>query len=168
MADKFISLNGGQLTEKAPATTSTGAADAGRIVALDSAGRLDTTVLPIGIGADTQAIVASEALAAGDLVNIYSNGGTPNARKADATNGRRAMGFVTAAVSNGANATVYFEGSISGKTGLTIGAPQYLSATAGGTTETAPTTAGQIVQEIGVATSATSISFEPARPVTLA
>ena len=167
MAQKFIVLTNGQLAENEAATTSTGVTDAGRVVALDSTGRLDPTVMPTGIGADTKAILASEALSAGDIVNVYNNAGTPNVRKADATNGRRAHGFVTASVANGANATVYFEGTITGKTGLAIENPVYLSAN-GATTQTAPTTATHIVQEIGIAVSTTEISFEPSRPVTLA
>ena len=50
---------------------SAGASDAGKLVALDAAGRINTTMMPTGIGADTAIIVASEALSAGDLVNIY-------------------------------------------------------------------------------------------------
>lgn len=167
MADKFLSLSSGQLIEKAPAATSSGASDAGRVVALDAAGRLDTTMMPLGLGGDTKSIVASEALSAGDLVNVFNNGGTPNMRKADASNGRRAHGFVNASVSASASGTIYFEGTITGKTGLTIEAPVYLSTT-GSTTQTATTTSGHIVQEIGIAVSTTEISFEPARPVTLA
>src|SRR5687768_2963313 len=53
-------------------TTSAGAGDADKLVALDASGRIDSTMMPVGIGADTASITTSEALAAGDLVNIHS------------------------------------------------------------------------------------------------
>jgi hypothetical protein len=144
--------------------TSAGAGDSGKLVALDSTGRIDTTAMPVGIGADTATVTATEALAAGDYVNIHSGG----VRKADASNGRRAHGFVLAGVSNGASATVYFEGTNTQVTGRTLGATQYLSTTPGAGTETAPSTAGQIVQELGVATTSTAVNFEARAPITLA
>jgi hypothetical protein len=74
--------------------------------------------MPTGIGADTASITASEALAAGDLVNIYDSTGA-KCRKADAsTSGKEAHGFVLAAVESAASATVYFEGSNTQVTGI--------------------------------------------------
>jgi len=169
MADKFIKLSAGQLAEQEALVTSTGAGDAGKIPALDGSGKLDISTMPVGIAADTKSIAASENLAAGDLVNLWNDAGTIKARKADASNGRRANGFVLNAVTSGNNATVYFEGTITGLSSLTPGAVMFLSGSSAGTaTATAPSTSGQIVQEIGVAISATEISFEPQRPVTLA
>ena len=168
MPDKYIALVNGQLAQKEASATSTGASDAGKIPALAGDGRLDPSVMPTGVGADLTVRPATEALAAGDLVNLYDASGTPSARKADASNGRRAHGFVKDAVTSGANASVYLEGTISGKTGLTAGAPAYLAATAGALTATPPATAGQIVQEVGVAISATEVTFEPQSPITLA
>jgi hypothetical protein len=142
---------------------------ANKIVKLDGSGKLDSTVLPTGIGADTASILASENLAAGDLVNIYNNTGTANIRKADAsTTGKEAHGFVLSAVTSGQNGVVYFEGSNTQATGLTPGV-QYLSATtAGKTTSTAPSTAGQIVQVVGFAYSATALNFQSELPIVLA
>lgn len=166
-AKKYISLVSGILTEIQALVTSAGAGDDGKLVALDATGKLDGSVMPVGIGADTAAITASEALAAGDLVNIWNSTGF-KVRKADATTpGKEAHGFVLAAVSNGATATVYFEGSNTQKSGLSPG-PYFLSTTAGAITQTPPSTAGQIVQEIGYATSATVLNFQAQRPVTLA
>jgi len=162
MADKFIYNNAGTLTEGIPATTSTGAADGGRIVALDTDGKLSQSMMPTGVGADTLSIIASESLSAGDLVNIYDNAGTPNVRKADAATNKPAHGFVKSAVTPGSSAMVYFDGSITGLSGLSIGAKYFLSDTIpGAITATAPNTAGYIVQPVGWATSATSLSFEP-------
>lgn len=57
---------------------SAGAADSGKLPQLDATGRVDSSVLPVGIGADTAAIVASEILAAGDLINVWNNVGVAN------------------------------------------------------------------------------------------
>lgn len=193
---KFIKNNAGALTEEAALTTSAGAGDAqkvpalnasgvldativnakntsagagdaGKLVQLDGAGRIDSTMMPVGIGADTSTITASEALAAGDFVNVWDSSGA-KARKADATvTGKEAHGFVLSAVSNGAAATVYFEGANTGVTGMTPG-PVFLATTAGTATNTAPSGSGNIVQRIGFATSATSVNFQSQPPVTLA
>ena len=167
MADKYLAVNAAGRTEETEAlTASAGGADAGKIVALDGSGKLDPTVMPTGVGADTASIEASENLAAGDLVNVWDDSGTPKVRKADATStGKEAVGFVLASVTSGANATVYFEGSISGLSGLTPGAKQYLATTAGARTETAPSATGNVLQPIGRAISATAIAFEPADSV---
>lgn len=167
MADKYIKNNAGQLAEVEATTSSAGAGDAGKIVGLDSSGKIDTSMMPAGIGAETEAMIASETLSAGDLVNIFDDSGTRKARKADASNSRRAHGYVLSGVTSAATATVYMEGALTGLTGLTIGVPYYLS-TAGGHTATAPTTSGYLSQEIGVAASTTVISFEPQQPITLA
>lgn len=150
--------------------TSAGAGDGGKLPQLDSTGRLDDSFMPVGIGADVKVLPTSENLAAGDLVNVYDSAGTATARKADATSeGKEAHGFVLAGSTSPANATVYMEGTLTGLTSLTPGARQYLdTATAGGRTETAPTSAGNVSQYVGVAISATEISFEPAEPITVA
>ena len=149
-------------------TTSAGAGSSGKVVALDGSGRIDTTMMPVGIGADTATIVASENLAAGDLVNVWNDAGTAKVRKADGTTaGKEAHGFVLSAVSSAASATVYFEGTNTAVTGRTPG-KQYLSTVAGSTTTTAPSGAGNVVQIVGFATSATTINFQSGVPVVLA
>ena len=169
MADKYIKNNSGQLAEVEATVTSSGAGNAGDIVALDGSGKLDTTVLPTGIGATTKLAATTENLSAGDLVNLYNDSGTIKARKADASNGRRAIGFVLSSVTSPNNATVYLDGTITGLTGLTPGSAYYLSgSSAGAATATAPTTSGYISQEIGIALSATEINFEEQQPITLA
>ncbi|WKZ86361.1 hypothetical protein N5B55_05245 [Ralstonia pickettii] len=190
---KYIRNSGGQLQEEASVDISSGATDAGKIVALgtdgtlhdtvtgatvtsapnrlvklDASGRLDATVLPNGLGADTAVIVASEALSAGDYVNIWDNAGTAKVRKADASAvGKEAHGYVTAAYASGAAATVYFEGTNSNVSGQVAG-PVFLSVTAGKGTNTAPTAAGQVVQRIGFAVSGTAVNFQSQPPILLA
>lgn len=169
MAQKFLILIDGNYKAVSGLVVSAGAGDAGKIPALDSTGKLDTSVMPVGIGADTKSIVASENLAAGDLVNVWDDTGTIKVRKADATSpSKRAHGFVLSSVSSAANATVYFEGTITGLSSLTLGGTYFLGTTAGAVTTTAPTTVGHIVQQVGVAISATELSFEPQQPVELA
>jgi len=166
---KYIELNAGALAEKAAIASSVGAGDAGKIPALDAGGKLSNTMMPTGVGADSKTIVASEALAAGDLVNVFDDTSTPKVRKADASNGREANGYVLSAISASANGEVFFDGTIIGLSTLTIGAKYYLSGvTAGTITTTPPSTAGQIVQKVGKALSATELSFEPGETVTLA
>lgn len=147
--------------------TSAGEGDAAKIVKLDGTGRIDTSVLPIGVGPDVATIAASENLAAGDFVNVHNSSGA-KVRKADATaSGKEAHGFVLSAATGGNNATVYFEGTNTGVTGMTPGVV-FLSATAGLATGTAPSSSGNVVQRLGVAVSATAINFEPHPPVVLA
>lgn len=160
-ANKYLSHAAGRIQEVTATVASAGAADDGKIVCLDATGKLDVSVMPVGMGADTATIQASENLAAGDFVNIWNSSGA-RVRKADAsTPGKEAVGFVLTAVTSGSNATVYFEGTNTQLTGRTIGARQYLSATTpGAVTETPPSGPGQVVQLLGIATSATSISTE--------
>lgn len=166
---KIAALNGSGVLDSTiinSTTTSAGAGDTGKIPALDASGRLDTTFMPVGIGADTATITASEALSAGDFVNIHNSTGA-KVRKADATTaGKEAHGFVLSAVSSLAAATVYFEGTNTAVTGQTPGVV-FLSTTAGGSTSTAPSGSGNIVQRIGFATSATSINFQSELPIVL-
>lgn len=166
-AKKYLSNNAGTLTEVAANQTSAGAADGGKLVALDDQGRIDNSMMPVGIGADTAVIAASEALAAGDWVNIWNSSGA-KVRKADATtSGKECHGFVLAAVANGANATVYFEGTNNQVSGQTPGAV-FLGTTAGAGQAAAPTASGQVVQRLGIAVSATAVNFEPQQHIVLA
>ena len=167
--NKYLFNNAGVVTEKTASQTSAGAADAGKIVALTNTGRIDESMMPVGIGADTASVVSSESLAAGDLVNLWNDAGTTKVRKADAqVAGKEAHGFVLSAVTAPANATVYFEGSNTQCTGL-LGGQQFLSATVPGKTQlTAPSSTGQLVQVVGFATSATTMNFQSRDPIVLA
>lgn len=165
----YIDLEAGIPTQKNANDTSAGVADAGKLVKLGSDGRLNLNMLPSGVGADTKDITASEALSAGSMVNIYDATGA-KARKADATAANKfyAVGFVLDSVASGQPAKVYFEGVVTGLSGLTIGAKYFLSETAGAITSTAPSTSGALVQFVGTAISATELSFEPHQHYVLA
>lgn len=166
--DKYLFWNGSAIAEKEADQASAGAGDAGKIIAADATGKIDSSWLPTGIAADTATIQASEDLAAGDMVNLHDVGGAWRVRKADASAlGTRAHGFVLAAVTSGNNATVYFEGSNTQRSGLTPGT-YFLSETAGAITQTPPTTSGAIVQEVGPSTAATVLNVEIQLPIVLA
>jgi hypothetical protein len=148
--------------------TSAGAADAGKIPQLDGSGRLSPTMMPSGFGDDVKSLEASEALSAGDLVNIWNDAGTAKVRKSDGTSsGKEAHGFVLSAVASGASGAVYFEGANTAVTGLTPGI-QFLAITAGKTSNTAPSAAGNVVQRVGFAVSATELNFQSNTPIVLA
>lgn len=171
MAAKPLQLVSNRPTEVEALTTSAGVGDSGKLVALDAAGRLSTTMMPVGIGADTASIVASEALAAGDFVTVWNDTGTAKVRKANASTasaGGLVHGFVLDSSLLGANALVYFEGPNTQLTGLTIGATYALSHTVPGgvvVLASATSTAGHILQIVGVAVSATALNFERSEPI---
>ncbi len=168
-AKTYLARVAGRLKQIAAVVVSAGAGNDGDLVALDASGKLDASVLPAGVGQSTVAAVASETLSAGDLINLWNNSGTINARKADGTSeGKEAHGFVKSGYSSAASATVYLPGNvITGLTGLTPGSRQYLSATPGALTETPLASAGNVHQLVGIAASATTVVFEPEEPITL-
>lgn len=149
----------GVAAERAPTVVSAGAGDAGKIPGLDAGGRLDSSVLPVNIGADYSTTTAGEILTAGQAVYISATG---TALRADAnTLGKAAIGFVSASVAASASVIVYYRGTLSNQTGLTIGARYFLSdSVLGGVTLTPPVGTGKIVQILGYALNATSITFE--------
>ncbi len=164
MVDKVLRRVNGQNQQYTPIVASAGAADAGKIPALGPDGKLDPTLYNAGAGPASRSIVASEAIAAGKLVNFYLNAGALNMRLADNSNGRPAHGYVLAAVASAATGAAYdLDGVDTQLTGLTIGATYYLG-TAGGVItpalDSTTATAGSIDQKIGVALSATELDTD--------
>lgn len=165
---KYLSVTTGRVQQESAINTSAGAGDAGKLAKLDSTGKWDASMMPAGVVADTKIITASEALTAGDFVNVWNSTGV-KVRKADGTaTGKECNGFVLANVANGASATVYFEGPNTQRSGMTVGARQYLSTTPGAATETPLAGSGNVVQYLGVAVSATEMNFEPEDGIILA
>lgn len=160
-AQKFIALVAGKLKELFATQVSAGVANANQIPALNGSGVLDISLMPVGVGADVVTCPSFENLAAGQFVNLFSNGGVLNARLANATtNGKPAHGFVIAAATAPAVVTVYLIGALNNAlTGLVIGTDYYLDIVAGGISATPPSASGNIVQYIGTAESATAIAF---------
>lgn len=152
--NKYLNLQSGIPTSTAASQTSAGAGDAGKIVALNSAGLIDTTMLP---DSPDTTITASETIAAGGLVNIWNSSGV-KVRNADNTStSKQAHGFCVAGVTSGNPGTIHIGPGINtGVSGLTVGAEYYLD-TVGAVTATAPTSGGTVVQSVGVAKSATEL-----------
>lgn len=160
-AEKFLKLGAKDPEVYSALQVSAGAGSGGRIVALLDSGRLDLTMMPTGIGPDVYVFPASENLGSGEEINIWDDSGTLKVRKADATAaGKKSHGYVLAAVTSGNNATVYFGGINTSKSGLTPGSEYYLSTTAGAVTTTPASTVGNVVQHVGVALSATEMEYE--------
>jgi hypothetical protein len=121
MADKYIALVNGIDQEVEGTVTGGTAAQAGKIVATDGTGRLDASIMPVGVAPDVYVGIASETLSAtSPFVYIKSDGQVANA--SGASGGNPAIGFVLAGSAAAAQATVYFEGRVTGLTGLTVGA----------------------------------------------
>ncbi len=168
MPDKYLYNNAGTITERSSIDTSAGAGDAGKIVALDSSGRLPNNMMPTGIGADTASIQASETISAGAFVNVHSVTGSFRVRNADAsTTGKQADGFVLAGAASGANATVYFEGTNTQVSSATPGQVWLSDSVPGGFQSSAPTGNGKISQKVGIAVGSSSINFDKGEPIAL-
>lgn len=158
---KVLAIGSGDaLVEVASVDTSAGAADAGKLVALDSAGKLPNNMMPNGMATpDTQTALTSEALAANDWVNIYDNAGVLTVRKAIGTDGTKPChGFVKQAYANGVSATVYVQGvnssipiaNVAGAAVAKRGKKAFLSASAAGqATCTQPSGSGNLAQALG-------------------
>jgi len=170
MVDKYIGLVNGRQTEIAGTTASAGVADAGKLIALDSSGKLDSSLMPAGLVDETDILTAGEALSAGNYVYISQVDG--KVYKADASNtSKGADGYVLASAASNASVRVYYEGANTGVTGYTPGARYYLSATVpGDATSTAPSYAGggRILQYLGKAVSATKLVFEASETIIVA
>lgn len=111
--------------------------------------------------------IASQALTAGDIVNIHNNGGIAMARRADATElGRDAHGFVLSDVGIGALAKVYTSGYNPLLSGLTPGVV-FLSTTPGEVSSAPPQDKGYFVQRVGTAVADGTLNFAALQSVAL-
>ena len=144
-------------------TTSSGAADAGKMVALNAAGKIDITMLPSGVGGDIRNVTAAETISAGDLVYVNSSG---EVVRADADNSRPAHGIALTAIANASNGDVAFGSYVAaGFSSLSPGASYYLSTTPGSISTSIPNTSGALVQRVGVALSSSEFYFEPSQAI---
>lgn len=164
MADKLLQRQDGVTRQYEPTTVSAGAADAGKVPALSSDGKLDPSMYEPGSD-PTEPINASEELLAGRFVNKWNDGGTLKVRLADNSNNRPAHGFVRTTAAADATATVYPLDAVNDAlTGLTVAAVYYLG-TAGGVIATPldaedDGNAGYIDQKLGIAKSGTELSTD--------
>jgi len=146
----------GTIAEVAAVTSSAGAGDAGKIVALGVSGRLSHDMLPEGVGATTVTAVAAEALSAGEFVHLFTNAGVLTVEKAFAADGSKpCTGFILASVAQDANVAVYVDGlntmaSITGFAVTDVDKQVVLSATTSGAASlTVPSATGNIIQPLG-------------------
>jgi hypothetical protein len=114
-------------------------------------------------------VTASEAIAAASFGNVYTSAGAARVRKANASDATKPCNcYVPAAIANGATVDVRGPGAkITGLAGLTPGTTYYLATVGGMITDTPPAGAGNLIQEIGVAVSATELLFNPKSGVQL-
>lgn len=164
-APKYLEDDAGQISEKAAATSGPATEE---VVATGSDGLISASLMPVGSGPDLVNLVSFENLTAGDFISIFLDGGVAKARKADASDAaKKADGFVLTAVTAPATIDVHLEGRNTSQSGMTIGAVQFLSTTPGAVTQTAPTTANNIIQIVGRAITATLLTTENLSGVTI-
>lgn len=158
---KFLFNNAGQTTEKAAIQTSAGAGDAGKIPALNGSGLIDPTMLAATSGLIVVSATATATITAGQVVNVSWSGTVLQVKPADNTTaGSEANGFASAGITSGASGSITMgEGLITGLSALSTGL--YYLGTNGAVTATPPATAGNLLQQIGRATSATTFYFQP-------
>lgn len=156
----LIRLNG-ETTQAAPITTTTGAADAGKIIATDASGRLALALLPEDIGTNKVTAKAGVALTAGKFVTLTNVSGVLTAVLA--TNATApADGFVTKAAAINETVDIFpMDRPNDALTGLTIGTRYFLGtggdATATPLDEALPANKGKISQELGKALTTTTM-----------
>ncbi len=161
--NKYLSINSNlDIQEMVSVQASSGGTDAGKIVALNSAGFIDSSMLPF---VDTVEMTASEAISGGDFINIFL-ATTAKIRKANAGTPLRAHAFCNAPINSGSPGAIEMTGGINtGLSSLTIGAEYWLDTTAGLITKTPSLTTGQILQPLGVANSLTSLVVNIGHPI---
>jgi hypothetical protein len=115
---------------------------------------------------DGPAVIASENLGAGDIVNIYNLNGQFRVRRANAAAGSnfQATGFVLNAVASGVAARVYQAGTDIRQIAMAPG-PKWLAETPGAVTNIPPNTTGCTVQQVGTAADVFFLMFAPLTPV---
>lgn len=154
--NKYLTIGANNIpTMVAASQTSAGAGDAGKLVALNSSGLIDSTMLPSSTAVTR---TASENIAAGGLINEFLST-TIKVRNADNSTYKPVHGYAPSAITSAASGPVYlFTGpAITGLTGLTVGGECFLD-TAGNITQTAPTSAA-LLQKVGVAATSSSVDF---------
>lgn len=139
--------------------------DASKLVGSLNGEIITDNTLPVDKQMTTQAL-ASETLAAGDLVHIWNNNGIFNLQKACAAPGLNleVHGFVLDPVPAGTLGKIYHSGYNPFMANLAPGLI-WLSSTPGKVAKTPPTAVGSLVQRVGYAPSATVLDFQPVQSI---
>lgn len=110
----------------------------------------------------------SDAVAAGDFVNVWDNGGLFFIRPAIANvEGKEAHGYVRTAGAAGAIVPIYTDGYNNLLVGMVPGSVFLSSTVAGKATKAVPQNVGNVVQQLGTAVNETTVHFNPAPRVLL-
>lgn len=104
---------------------------------------------------------AGENLSAYEVVYMKSDGKLWKADASAITTAPVIAMATEAITADNTGAFLFFGEITNGSWSWTVGAPVYLSETAGALTETAPSTANAVVQRVGIALAATVLMFKP-------
>lgn len=160
---RFLARVGGFTEQVFALVTSTGVADAGKIVATDATGKLDASLMPAGIGGGAVPIVgiSDGVITAGSFVSFYASGGVLSVKLASNTD-KPADGYVTEDYVADDPAEVYpLDDTNSHLTGLSVGSTYWLGE--GGAVIDVPLdesligNVGKYSQQLGIAISATEL-----------
>lgn len=153
----FLSSIAGRIVRLFLVSESKGAEDAGKLVATNRRGKIDSSLLDLGPEVNIR--TASETLPAGKFVNLHLVGDALEVRLADQSLGRVAHGFIQEPATVGQPVKVYSIVGVNHQiSGLTPGTDYWLGE-AGNVVEVAPTT-GKLCQMLGMAISPTEIRTE--------
>ena len=151
---KVLALNSNnQPQQYTPLQASAGSGSAGAIPALNAAGLIDETMLPEALATT---ILASEAIAAGAMVNVWDNSGTLNVRNANATDTTKPCnGWAPSAIGSSSTGQINFGGinpsvALGAFTVANIGQQVFLSTVSGGVVIASNAfSSGNLVQSLG-------------------
>lgn len=163
-ADKIVATNADGIIDDTLINSSEigGAGAAHKRGQLNALGQWDESMFPAGFGEEVQAYPCSENLSAGNAVQLWNDAGTVKVRKADNV-GKPADGYVNQAYTSGQSANMYKEGIVA-VTGATVG-PVFLGTNGGYLYTNGPADADGVVhQSLGYATSSTTISWDKGEP----
>lgn len=153
----FFSLIAGRIVQLFPLSESKGAEDAGKLIATNSKGKIDNSL--IDLKSEVNIRVASEVLSAGKFVNLHLIGDALEVRLADQSNGRVAHGFVQEPATVGQEVKVYrIDTDNAQLSGLVTGDDYWLGEAGNAVAE--PPSTGKICQMLGIAISPTELRTE--------
>lgn len=142
----------------------------GQLAFVDGSGGLSAAALIAALlGVLSQSAIASEAITAGDFVNLYNNGGVFSMRRAIANDQTKfAHGFSAAAVAPGATgAACLFGLNTHAIPGANASEVWLSDVTPGGYLTAPPANAGSLIQPLGAAVAGSGIFFTPRERVLL-
>lgn len=138
-----------------------GTGTSGQVLTSNGASTLPTWQAASAGSAVTYSTTAGEALSAGDIVYMHTDGKVYKALANGTIAQSRAAGVAQSSVAADAAVNILVSGVETGLSSLTIGSVYYVDTTAGGVTATAPATSGDNIVMVGVALTTTDLEFKP-------